>query len=862
MTTVPPTSSGSGRAGEPHDADGPDDAGRQDDPGEGSSDAELITAVRSGHTDSYGVLYQRHVGAARRLARQIARSAAEADDLVADAFAKVLDTLRGGGGPDSSFRAYLLTALRNTLYDKTRRDRRLEFSDDMESLDPGQPFRDTALEGLEASLASRAFASLPERWQTVLWHTEIEGETPAQVAPLLGLTANGVSALAYRAREGLRQAYLQVHLADTAAEQCRYTVERLGAYARKGLSKRETSSVQAHLDTCERCSGLATELIDVNQGLRGVVAPLVIGAPWVAGYLAASAAKAAVGSAAVAAGTAAAAGAGTAASGGAAMGGAAKAGLAAKLFKTPSGQASVAATVAVVAAAALLLGLTNRKAPPPQPTPSQPVIAAPAPQSPTRPTTAAPTPPPTTPPTTPALVPSVTTGAITALGGLAAGRDGVIVLPVRNNGSSPAANVVADVMLSGGTMLRSVGDAGTGTGPRRFAVPQNFAGAQNSAGSRGLAGSQNLAVPAASAGTADDWSCRPGADGGRCTLGTLPAQAEVPLYLRVSVPAGVRSLRVSGTLSAPGGGPTPIAASTLPVAAAPADILPAYGDITRGTVVAIGNTVLSCPATDILFGATCQAARAGQPGLGLFCQTLCNDDWWLTPYAPSRAELVLPAGGSVLWAGLFWSGVDPHDTPGRDTVRLGMAGGPMTTVHASAMHTVDDAYQGYADVSTIVRDGGSWQVSGVVAKPGPGHYGGWSLVVVVHDSAQPRRQITVLDGLRKAGKAGKATVVAVPWLVAPHGTAQVSLVGWEGDLGLGGERITLDGAVVDEGDGLVGHADGAYYNRPGERGVQTFGVDTLSASAPLAGQASSRLVATAGRDQYLIGPVAVSAPVR
>jgi DNA-directed RNA polymerase specialized sigma24 family protein len=43
---------------------------------------------------------------------------------------------------------------------------------------------------------------LPERWQAVLWHTEIEGSRPAEVASLLGLTANGVAALGYRAREG------------------------------------------------------------------------------------------------------------------------------------------------------------------------------------------------------------------------------------------------------------------------------------------------------------------------------------------------------------------------------------------------------------------------------------------------------------------------------------------------------------------------------------------------------------------------------------------------------------------------------------------------------------------------------------
>jgi hypothetical protein len=39
------------------------------------------------------------------------------------------------------------------------------------------------------------------------------------MAPLLGLTANSVAALAYRAREGLRQAYLQMHLSGAGRDE-------------------------------------------------------------------------------------------------------------------------------------------------------------------------------------------------------------------------------------------------------------------------------------------------------------------------------------------------------------------------------------------------------------------------------------------------------------------------------------------------------------------------------------------------------------------------------------------------------------------------------------------------------------------
>lgn len=250
-------------------------------------DAELIARVRDGDTGAYAVLYERHAAAGRGLARQLLRGDAEVDDAVAEAFTRVLSVIQRGGGPTDAFRPYLLTAVRNAAHDRGRSDKRQVVTEDMESVAPGQPFVDPALEGLERSLIARAFLSLPERWQAVLWHTEIEGARPAEVGPLLGMKANGVAALAYRAREGLRQAYLQMHLAGGAAPQaCRPTIDLLGAYVRGGLAKRETGRVDTHLDGCGHCREVFAELMDVNVGLRGIVLPIFAGAG-AAGYLAA-----------------------------------------------------------------------------------------------------------------------------------------------------------------------------------------------------------------------------------------------------------------------------------------------------------------------------------------------------------------------------------------------------------------------------------------------------------------------------------------------------------------------------------------------------------------------------------------------
>lgn len=251
-----------------------------------TSDAELIAAVRGGDLEAYGVLFERHVDAARRLGRQLT-TAADADDLVSDAFAKVLRVLQDGGGPDLAFRAYLLTAVRRLHVDRIRAESRLRHTDDMEPFDPGVPFRDTAVEGFENAAAAKAFASLPERWQMVLWHTEVEGQKPAEVAELLGMSANSVSALAYRAREGLRQAFLNSHAQEIEDERCRWTNDHLGGYVRKALSRRDTAKVEAHLDECRRCMAIYLELSEVNSGLGALLAPLLLGTAG-ATYLAAT----------------------------------------------------------------------------------------------------------------------------------------------------------------------------------------------------------------------------------------------------------------------------------------------------------------------------------------------------------------------------------------------------------------------------------------------------------------------------------------------------------------------------------------------------------------------------------------------
>ncbi|MBB4907681.1 sigma-70 family RNA polymerase sigma factor [Actinophytocola algeriensis] len=256
--------------------------------GDRRSDAELIAAVRRGDSEAYGELYERHLHAAKRAASCLSKTAAEREDLVADAFTRVLRVLRDGGGPTEEFRAYLLVTLRNAAISGARGATVSLYADVPEVYLP-QPGGDPVLHQWDANAAASAFASLPERWRTVLWHTEVEDESPAEIAPLLGLRPNGVAALAYRAREGLRQAYLRAHLTEVEGRECQATVSKLAGWVRSSVPDPLSRKISKHLARCAECRVRADTLAKANAELRSSVAPLLLGASLAAGYLPAAA---------------------------------------------------------------------------------------------------------------------------------------------------------------------------------------------------------------------------------------------------------------------------------------------------------------------------------------------------------------------------------------------------------------------------------------------------------------------------------------------------------------------------------------------------------------------------------------------
>jgi RNA polymerase sigma factor (sigma-70 family) len=228
---------------------------------------------------AFDELYERHVSVASSVARRNVDNPSDAEDIVAEAFQAVLQSLVAGRGPDTFFRAYLLSTVTRLSHHRNRKAGRSLPSGDDAVLDRALANPDAVMQAFESHTVAKAFRALPERWQAVLWYLDVERMKPAAVAPLLGLSANAVSALALRAREGLRRQYLQAHVAEERDSECAEFVSKLGTFIRGGLSRVAERKMRQHLNGCSKCTRALSELKEVQATMRAVLLPLMTGMP-------------------------------------------------------------------------------------------------------------------------------------------------------------------------------------------------------------------------------------------------------------------------------------------------------------------------------------------------------------------------------------------------------------------------------------------------------------------------------------------------------------------------------------------------------------------------------------------------------
>lgn len=247
------------------------------------SDLNLLGLTRSGDEQAYAVLWNRHRGAGIRAARSITEKI-DPEDMLQEAFARIFSALKGGSGPKEAFRPYLYSVLRSISMSWTPAG---ITTMPLESLyadsEPSYQFEG---ESLDKTITSRAFSKLKPEWRKVLWYVEVEGMAPREVAPLLGMTPNAVSALVVRAKEGLRVSWLQAHLkAEAADPACQWYADRLGSFNRGTLTTRANDRVEEHLASCTNCTILVEEVDHLSRNLGLVLLPIFLGPAAAASFL-------------------------------------------------------------------------------------------------------------------------------------------------------------------------------------------------------------------------------------------------------------------------------------------------------------------------------------------------------------------------------------------------------------------------------------------------------------------------------------------------------------------------------------------------------------------------------------------------
>ncbi len=166
-----------------------------------------------------------------------------------------------------------------------------------------------------------AFLALPERWQAVLWHADVEQDSPGQIAVLVGLPAAEVPALADQARDGLDREYRQLQSAAGQAEptglaavQARpagrrgrraaaasaAAADQAGAASRASAASRRRASQAGAASPASAAADASALAAAVSTALRRDVAPIFLGEA-TAAYLAARPSPADAGAAGAAA---------------------------------------------------------------------------------------------------------------------------------------------------------------------------------------------------------------------------------------------------------------------------------------------------------------------------------------------------------------------------------------------------------------------------------------------------------------------------------------------------------------------------------------------------------------------------------
>jgi len=215
-----------------------------------------------------------------------------------------------------------------------------------------------------------------------------------------------------------------------------------------------------------------------------------------------------------------------------------------------------------------------------------------------------------------------------------------------------------------------------------------------------------------------------------------------------------------------------------------------YSANTEGNIYIIGNTNLTCSPSG-----TCTSAQGGADYQNNdFNSVYVNVDGLSSPANSSTANFTKPTNGSVVFAALFWGGASSSSSRNQVSFKTPAAGyQTITGTVASSSY----GYQGYADVTTLVQAGGSGTYGAGKIQLNVGstnQFGGWALVIVIHDSTDLFRNLKVYKGFAQISSGNPVTLSISGFKTPPAGSVntQFGFVSFDGDRGDPGSQFLGD----------------------------------------------------------------------
>lgn len=175
-----------------------------DEHGDARTDEALARAARRGDARAYDVLARRYLRPAMAIAWQFTRSLPDAEDVVQEAFHRMVRAL-GDYDERRPFSPWFYAIVRNQARSAAARDERRRALAPITSLETEPPER----RGMSPELVGtveRAIAALAPMQQACVQLCDIEGFTSVEAATMLGIDEGTVRTHLHRARKQLRAA--------------------------------------------------------------------------------------------------------------------------------------------------------------------------------------------------------------------------------------------------------------------------------------------------------------------------------------------------------------------------------------------------------------------------------------------------------------------------------------------------------------------------------------------------------------------------------------------------------------------------------------------------------------------------------